>query len=449
MGMDCMAQFKQGLSVSQGLLLPPSLRDWLPDDHLAWFIHDSVESLDISPLLEKYRTCGKGELPYDPRMMLRVLIFGYSTGVTSSRKIAAQLRENVAFRVLAGNQMPSHRSICRFRERHVDEFGHVFAEVVKLAAEAGFVKIGALAIDGSKLKANASRHKAMSYDRMKKEEARLKREIAAILAMASDTDAEEDVEFGRDFRGDELPAELSRRETRLQCIQDAKERLEKRKAQEARDADERKLAKAAREGREPSKERPEARKHPKGEPRPKDQENFTDPESRIMKTSKGFEQSYNVHVAADAESRIILGTVVTNCSADVGQLMPVIEEVKANTDKPIGRVLADAGYRSEENLLLLEDAKIDGYISMGREGKSKLAVNEDLPATRRMHDKLDTDAGREQYRQRKHIVEPVFGWMKHVLGFRSFSMRGMRKVAGEFDLLSLALNLRRMRGLTS
>lgn len=444
-----MAQFKQGLSIDQGLLLPPSLHDWLPEDHLAWFIHDSVESLDIGPLLAKYRACGKGELPYDPRMMLRVLIYGYSTGVTSSRKIAAQLRENVAFRVLAGNQMPGHRSICRFRERHIDEFGHVFAQVVKLAAESGLVKIGTLAIDGSKLKANASKHKAMSYDRMKKEEARLKREIAAILAMAANADAEEDVDFGRDFRGDELPEELSRRETRLRCIQDARERLEQRKAEEARQADEKKKAKAAEEGREPPKERPGVRKRPKGEPKPKDQENFTDPESRIMKTSKGFEQSYNVHVAADAESRLILGTVVTNCAADVGQLMPVIKEVKANTDKPVGRVLADAGYRSEENLLLLEDAKIDGYISMGREGKSKLKANEDLPATQRMNDKLETDVGRRRYRQRKHIVEPVFGWMKNVLGFRSFSLRGMRKVAGEFDLLSLALNLKRMKGLTS
>ena len=444
-----MARFKRGDDIDQGLLLPPSLRDWLPQDHLAWFIQDAVESLDVGPLLDQYRMSGKGELAYDPRVLLRVLIYAYSTGVFSSRKIAAQLEENVAFRVLAGNLMPGHRTICRFRERHIDQFNDLFVQVVRLAAESGLVKIGKLAIDGSKLKANASKHKAMSYDRMKQEEARLEREIAAILKLAADVDADEDAELGEDFRGDELPEELRRRETRLQRIREARERLEKRKAQEAREADAKKEAKAAAEGKPAPKERPKARKHPKGEPKPKDQENFTDPDSRIMKTSKGFEQCYNAQIAVEGKSRLIVGTTMTNCAADVDQLQPVIEAATANTGLSVERVLADAGYRSEENLRALESAAIDGYIAIGREGSSADAkVADDLPATNRMKRKLKTKRGRHRYRERKHIAEPVFGWLKNVLGFRSFSMRGMRKVTGEFHLVTLALNLRRMAKLT-
>ncbi len=441
-----MARFKKGWDLDQGLLLPPSLREWLPEDHLAWFIQDAVESLDLDPFLDRYRMSGKGELPYDPRMMLRVLIYAYSIGVFSSRKIAAQLQENVAFRMLARNQMPGHRSVCRFRERHIDQFSELFVRVVRIAAEAGLVKIGKLAIDGSKLKANASKHKSMSYDRMKKEEARLKREIAAILKLAADADAEDDTEFGPDFRGDELPEELRRRETRLQRIQEAKERLEKRKAEEAREADEKKKAKAAKEGREPPKERPELRKHPKGQPKPKDQESFTDPDSRIMKSSKGFEQSYNAHIAADGESRLIVGAAVTNCAGDNDQLQPLVLAAMQNTGQVVNRVLADAGYRSEDNFVALEAAQIDGYVAIGREANSPPKI-EDLPATHRMLRKLKTKRGRQRYRERKHLAEPVFGWLKNVLGFRAFSMRGIRKVTGEFELVSLALNLRRMRTL--
>ena len=440
-----MARFKKGWDIDQGLLLPPSLREWLPEDHLAWFIQDAVSSLDTDPLLDRYRVSGKGELAYDPRMMLRILIYAYSVGVFSSRKIAIQLHENVAFRVLARNQMPSHRSICRFRERHIDQFNDLFVQVVRIAAESGLVKIGKLAIDGSKLRANASKHKAMSYDRMKQEEVRLEREIAAILKLAADVDAEEDEEFGPDFRGDELPEELRRRETRLQRIREARERLEKRKAEESRKADEKKKAKAASEGREPPRERPGGRKYPKGQPEPKDQENFTDPDSRIMKTSRGLEQCYNAQIAADGTSRLIVATAVTSCAADNDHLQPMIEAAMENTGQPVDRVLADAGYRSEDNLAALESAGIDGYIATGREGKSSLPAR--TPAVRRMQRKLRTKRGRKRYRERKHIAEPVYAWIKSVLGFETFSMRGIRKVEGEFELVSLALNLRRMRAL--
>ena len=442
-----MARFKRGLDINQGLLLPPSLVDWLPEDHLAWFVRDAVQSLDADALLDHYRVSGKGELPYDPRMMLRVLIYAYSTGTFSSRKIARQLEENVAYRVLAENQMPKHRTISRFRQVHLDQFSDLFVQVVRLAAESGLAKVGTLAIDGSKVKANASKHKAMSYDRMNKEEERLKREIQAITRMAADVDEAEDVEFGPDFRGDELPEELARRETRLKTIQEAKERLERRKAEEARHADAKRKQKAEEEGREPPKERPSARKHPKGQPKPKDQENFTDPDSRIMKTSKGFQQSFNAQVAVDGKSQLIVATMVTDCAADTEELIPMVELAMANTEKPVDRVLADAGYRSEENFFALENAGIDGYVPIGRQDKSAPTVKDDSPATGRMQRKLRTKRGRARYRKRKHLVESPFGWVKNVLGFRDFSLRGLRKVQGEWNLVCLALNLRRMRGL--
>lgn len=470
-----MTRFKRGQDINQGLLLPPSLLDWLPEDHLAWFIQDVVASLDVDALLDSYRVSGKGELPYDPRLMLRVLIYAYSTGTFSSRKIATQLQENVAYRVLAGNQMPGHRTICRFRQLHIAQFSKLFVQVVRLARESGLTTLGTLAIDGSKVKANASKHKAMSYERMNKEEERLKREIQAITKMADDTDEAEDVEFGPDFRGDELPEELARRETRLKTIQEAKERLERRKAEEARQADAKREQKAKEEGREPPKERPNARKYPKGQPKPKDQENFTDPESRIMKTSKGYEQSFNAQIAVDGESRLIVATKVTNCAADVDELIPMIERAEANTEEKVGEVLADAGYRSEENFTALESAKIDGYVPIGRKRKPVSESNDDaepteqnesapnaddndattkndvLPtvdddtATKRMQRKLQTENGRKRYRRRKHLVESPFGWVKNVLGFRSFSLRGSAKARGEWDLVCLALNLRRMQ----
>jgi len=445
--MDRMARFKRGQDIDQPFLLPPSVRDWLPEDHLAWFVFDAVQSLDIDELTERYRVSGKGELPYEPRMMLRLLIYAYATGVFSSRKIARQLQENVAFRVLAANQMPAHRTICRFRERHIDQFGDLFAQVVRLAAESGLAKIGTLAIDGSKLKANASRRKAMSYGRLKDREKELKKEIAAILKMATDTDADEDVEFGPDFRGDELPEELAGREKRLAKIRAAKERLERRKADEARAEDERKRKEAEDEGREPPKERPNIRKHPKGKPKPKDQENFTDPDSRILKASIGFEQCYNVQAAADGRSRIVVAAAVSSNGSDAGQLVPMVEAAMENTNRPANLVLADAGYAREADLVKLQEAEIDAYVAVGREGQNSSQALERRPATRAMQQKLNTKRGRARYRKRKHIVEPVFGWVKNVLGFRSFSLRGLAKVSGEWELVCLALNLKRMQTL--
>ena len=438
-----MARFNRGMDLDQQLLLPPSLRDWIPEGHLVWFIRDAVDSLELDELTDRYRQCGKGELPYQPSMMLSVLIYSYATGIFSSRKIATQLEESVAYRVLAENQMPSHRSICRFRQQHLDLFPELFVQVVRLAHEAGIAKVGTLTVDGSKVKANASKRKAMSYGRMLQEEQRLKSEIKTLLRLATEKDEQEDADLGPDFREDQLPAELADRKARLARIQETKARLEARKKQEAEDRDKDRDDDAKRQGKKPPAERPSARKHSKGAPRPTDQENFTGPDSRIMLSNGAFEQCYNTQIAAAEGSRIIVAADVVSSAADVRQLLPITVAAMDNTGEPVHRLLADAGYCSEANLDALEAAEIDAYVATGREGSQEVRMPT-RPATQRMARKLKTKRGRRRYRKRKHAVEPIFGWVKSVLGFRSFSVRGIEKVRGEWNLMCLALNLRQM-----
>lgn len=433
-----MGQFKKPDDLSQGLLLPPSPKDWLPEGHLAWFIQETVDQLDIEVLLEKYRVCGKGELAYPPRVMLRLLIYAYSTGTFASRRVAAQIDDSIAFRVLAGGLRPSHRTISRFREDNLDEFHRLFEQVVNIAKETGVVKLGTLVVDGSKVKANASKRKAMSYDRMIVEEKRLRSEIAKLTRAAKKQDEVDDAEFGPDFRGDELPAELSRRKERLAKILDAKKRLEARKA---KDADAKRTEPGAEKGEKPAptSEAEEAK------PKPRDQENFTDPDSRIMPTGgRSFEQSYNAQIAVDAHARMIVGTMVSQSPNDSGQLLPVVNAAFECMSQAPTRVIADAGYKNESDFQAFASMKIDAYVSMGREGKATANPKKEQPQSAAMRKKLATKRGRETYRKRKGIVEPVFGWVKRVLGFRAFSLRGLRKVTGEWNLVCLALNLRRM-----
>lgn len=422
----------------QSYLLPPSPRDWLPEGHLAYFVSDTIEALDLGEFFERYEGDGRRNQPYHPEMMVKVLVYAYATGVFSSRKIAKKLEEDVAFRVLGGGSFPAHRTICDFRHDHLEAFGRLFVQVVQLAREAGLVKLGTLGVDGSKVKANASKHKAMSYGRMLREEARLQREIAELLGRAEALDAEEDRLYGEDRRGDELPKELHRREDRLRTIQEAKKRVEQRQAEADRkrgrhEGDERK---SPRGGRRFSRDF--------GVPADKDQENFTDPESRIMKNSKGFEQCYNGQIAVDAEHQIIVATDLSSNAADSVALRPLIRQIKTVTGSLPERLLADAGYRSEKNLRRFEKLGIDAYVCLGREGKADARDPTELPATERMREKLATEEGRRRYARRKTIPEPVFGWIKNVLGFRQFSLRGQRKVAAEWNLVCLATNLRRM-----
>ena len=426
----------------QGLLLPPDLRDWLPEGHLAHHVSDLVDGLDLTAFYTRYEGDGRRKSPYEPRMMLKVLIYGYATGVVSSRGLARKLEEDVAFRVLAAGNFPSHRTICEFRRRHLGDFKRVFVEVVRLAAETGVASFGKLSIDGTKVRANASKRKAMSYSRMLEEEMRLRGEIEALLDRARETDAEEDARFGEAFRGDELPEELKRREDRLAAIRAAKERLEARQ-READDARGRKPG----QKRNPKGGRPYKRDH--GEPDGKAQDNFTDPQSRIMKTSQeGFQQCYNAQVAVEGRNQLIVAVEVSNNASDQGRLTPLAREVESTHGRRPETVLADAGYCNEADLAKLRALGVDGYVALGREGRREVAVDaETHPAKAAMAEKLATEAGRAQYAQRKWLSEAPIGWIKEALGFRRFSVRGLDKVQGEWDLVCLALNVKRMQGL--
>ena len=420
----------------QSLLFPPSPRDWLPEGHLAFFIADTVAALDLQALYAPYEGDGRRNQPFDPQMMVTVLLYAYATGTFSSRRIARKLEEDVAYRVLAAGSFPAHRTIAEFRQEHLAAFEALFVQVVAIAREAGVVHLGALAVDGSKVKANASKHKAMSYGRMRDEERRIREQIAALTAQAEASDAAENAAHGPDVRGDELPAELQRREERLAKIAAAKARLEARQA----DAD-REKGRTPDDGRKGKGRKPFARDF--GVPPDDAQDNFTDPESRIMKTSAGFDQCYNAQLAVDEGSQMIIATGLTNCAADNAELLPLIDQAQATLGAPPRDVLADAGYRGEATFQTLEARHITAYISLGHETRPAKPPNPAHLATQRMADRLKSDVGRARYRRRKAIVEPVIGWIKEILGFRRFSLRGAAKVRGEWNLVCLAVNLKR------
>ena len=424
------------------LLMPSDLREWLPEGHLAHHVSDLVDGLDLTAFYAPYEGDGRRNAPYEPRMMVKVLIYAYATGVFSSRGVARRLEEDVAFRVLGAGNFPQHRTLSEFRRRHLSDFEELFVEVVRLAQELGLASFGKLSIDGTKVRANASKRKAMSYGRMEEEERRLSGEVKALLATAGDADAADDARLGPEVRGDELPAELRRREERLAAIRAAKERLEaaQRAADDAR-------------GRQPGEDRnpkggsPYKRSY--GEPEGKSQSNFTDPDSGIMKTSsEGFQQCYNAQVAVDGEHQLVVATEVTANASDQGELPLLLDEVSETFGEQPERVLADAGYSNERDLADLETRGIDGYVSLGREGKkARRRDPEKYPATNRMAAKLSTPAGRAAYAERKWLSEAPNGWIKHVLGFRRFSLRGLAKVRGEWNLVCLALNAKRLHAL--
>jgi len=421
----------------QSLLFPPSPRDWLPEGHLAFFIAETVAALDLQAFYAPYEGDGRRNQPFDPQMMVTVLLYAYATGTFSSRRIARKLEEDVAYRVLAAGNFPAHRTLADFRRQHLASFEPLFVQLVQIAREAGVVQLGALAVDGSKVKANASKHKAMSYGRMRQEDQRLRNEIASLLAQADAVDAAEDAAHGPDVRGDELPAELQRREERLARIAAAKARLEARQA-----AEDRQKGRTPGDGRKGRGTKPFARDF--GVPPDDAQDNFTDPESRIMKTSNGFDQCYNGQLAVDETTQLIVATGLTNCGADNGELLPLLSRVEATLGGAPPEVLADAGYRAEATFQTLEARAITAYISLGHETRPTKPPNPAHVATQRMADRLKSERGRARYRRRKAIVEPVIGWIKEVLGFRRFSLRGLTKARGEWNVVCLAVNLKRL-----
>jgi transposase len=423
--------------LEQDLLLPPSLREWLPENHLVYFVSDVVDQLDLSAIHAVYEKENRGRPPYDPRLMTKLLVYGYCTGVFSSRRIQKRLQEDIPFKVLAAGNEPDFRTISDFRKIHIATLQSLFEQVLAMALECGSIKLGRVSLDGTKVQANASKHKAMSYGRMNEKQQQLKEEVQQLLELAAAADAAEDSQYGS-RQGDELPAELQRRETRLAKIKAAKKVVEQR----ARD-------KAVEEGKSAGESK-------RTKPGDKDQYNFTDPESRIMKGADGFVQGYNAQAAVEPTLLLIVGQSVTEEANDKQQLKPMVELIEQQSGQRPEAILADNGYCSEENLEYLQSAsqpelKIEGFIATGKQkhGEHRTPARRGpLPkgATKvdRMKQKLKTKVGKAVYAARKCVVEPVFGQIKQARGFRQFLLRGKEKVKGEWALLCLTHNILRL-----
>jgi transposase len=431
--------------IDEAQLLPPSVLDYVAKDHLSRLIVALVrESLDLSTISGSYRS-GLGQPPFDPRMMTALLLHGYASGIYSSRRIARATVERADFMMIVAGDPPDFRTISEFRRRHLKALAELFVQVLKLAEKAGLVKLGHVALDGTKIKANASKHKAMSYDRMKKREAELEAEVDRWLKAAEAADAEEDKLYG-DQRGDEMPDWVADKQKRLEKIREAKAALEAeaKAAAEAEskartEAEKRRIA----EGRKKSGKTPTP---PKTEPEGKAQRNFTDPESRILKTKDGYIQGYNAQAAVDGAHQIIVAQTLTSSSSDQAQLAPLLDGIRANLGTNPNEVSADAGYCSAGNLRTIKRRRIEGYIATGRQKhgtKSATAKKASRPSSliARMSTKLKRAGYRSRYRLRKQIVEPVFGQIKQARGFRQFLLRGIDKVKAEWALICTAHNL--------
>ncbi len=439
----------------QLLLLPPALQDWLPEGHLALFVSDVVDALDLGPILTAYETRdGRGQPPYHPALMVKLLFYAYCTGKPSSRQIEKATYEEVPFRVLAANQHPDHDTLAAFRQEHLAALAGCFGQVLALCQRAGLVTLGHVALDGTKVRANASKHKAMSYGRMGEAEQRLQREIATLLRQAQQVDAAEDGQYGKGKRGDELPAELARRESRLAKIRAAKAELEaeaRAAAAQAAAVAQAKVAERERQARETGR-KPKGRP-PKGPdptpalPAPKAQRNFTDSESRIMKdgATKSFVQAYNAQAVVDSTAQIIVAAAVTQDANDKQQLVPMLTQAGANCGQCPAAASADSGYFSEAAVTAEALVGIDLYVAPDRQKHGDAPAlstwSDDGTASTVMRAKLQTAAGHAVYALRKAVVEPVFGQIKGARHFRRFSFRGHGKVTAEWLLICLTHNL--------
>jgi transposase len=436
-------------------LLPPSVEDWLPRDHLARFVVDIIDQLDLSTLSGQYR--GSGSAPYHPTVMLGLLIYGYATGVYSSRRIEAATHDSIAFRFIATNQQPDHDSLCTFRKRFLKEIEALFVQVLVIARQMKLLKLGTIALDGTKIHANASRHNALSHGHAQRIEAQLEAEVKQMLARAEAADQ------APLPRGMSMPAELARREERLAAIRQAKAQIEARAAE--RDAREKADFDAKMKAREEKTTR--TGKKPGGKPpappsagvRPSDQINLTDADSRIMPaTGKGFEQSYNAQAAVDTESLLVVASDIAQVATDKQQVAPMLEALAGLPDElgRVKRLLADNGFFSAANVGRCEEARIEPLLAAGRDGhhphwedrfSEPPPLAEPASAVDRMKHRLKTRKGRKLYGKRKQTVEPVFGIIKSVMRFRQFLLRGLVAVQGEWKLVTMAWNIKRMAAL--
>jgi transposase len=429
-------------------MLPEDMRQWLPEDHLVYFLMDLVDTLDLEEIYASYDDGSRGgRPPYHPKMLLNLLLYAYCTGEPSSRKIEKATYERVPYRILAGDQHPDHDTISSFRKDHLPALGRLFGQVLALCKKAGLVKLGHVSLDGTKVKANASKHKAMSYDRMKKKADELEAEVKRLLKEAEKTDAAEDATYGAGKRGDELPDELRFRQSRLKKIQEAKKALEDEARAAA--AEEQAEYEAKVKAREERGNRGRPPKPPSEEPEPKSQRNFTDPDSRIMPIGgKSFTQGYNCQAAVDDESQIIVAADVTQSTVDKQQVKPMVEHIKTNTGEKPKKLSADTGYFSEDNVEALTEEGIDAYIATEKQNHGKPSppcprgrIPKNATVKDRMGRKLRTVKGRTTYSLRKEIVEPVFGQIKAVRGFDRFSFRGHENVRNEWNLVCLGHNI--------
>jgi transposase len=425
-------------------LLPPSVQDYVSKDHLSRLIVSLVrETLDLSEITGSY-TSGLGQPPFDPQLMTALLLHGYASGIYSSRRIARAAGERVDFMMIVAVDPPDFRTISEFRKRHLEALAKLFVQVLKLAEKAGLVKLGHVALDGTKIKANASKHKAMSYERMKKRETELKAEVGRWLEAAGAADAEEDRLLGSK-RGDEMPDWMADKEKRLEKMREAKAALEA-EAKAAAAEEERRRAEAEEqriaEGRKKNGRTPAP---PKTEPDGKSQRNFTDPDSRILKTKDGYIQGYNAQAAVDAKAQIIVAHALSASMSDHAQLVGLTDSIEANLGAKPKEASADSGYLSEANLQALSDRGISAYIATGR-AKHPAEIQRKIggPLTQAMRAKLKRAGWRSRYRLRKQIVEPVFGQIKQARGFRQFLLRGIEKVRAEWALICTAHNLTKL-----
>lgn len=433
----------------QLLAFPPNPQDWLSEDDLAYFIQDVVTELDLSKVYANYNNARGGQPPYHPELMVCLLFYSYCTGIFSSRKIETATYHSVPVRVLCCGEHPDHDTIAEFRKRNLKALSGLFVQVLQLCQRAGMVKLGHISLDGTKVKANASRHKAMSYGRMEQKAAELDKEVKGILKQAKNTDAREDKIYGKGNRGDELPKDLRIKQSRLKKIREAKEALEQEAHQEAREKqaeyESKNKAWQARQGRKGKPPKP-----PSDKPDQKKQRNFTDPESRIMPTGgkQNFIQGYNCQAAVDEKEQVIVASLLTQASNDKQQLQPVLEKLTENLPGQKPKIVsADNGYYSEDNCTHLASEQIDGYIATGKDKHGERVASprgripDNATIKDRMSRKLRTKRGRCTYSKRKHIVEPVFGQIKQFRGFRQFSLRGHEKCQAEWDLVCLTHNL--------